>query len=401
MATASKVLVIGGGIVGLSTALSLQGRGVAVTVLDDAPARPPASFGNIGHIAIEQTAPLASLANLASLPRRLAAFGGPVSFPLAGIGQWLPFGLRLMARSSPDRFARGKAALTALLDAALPAWRARVEQIGRPDLLRETGHLVVWESAETAARGRGAALDAARPGLSVQDASRDDLALLDAVLRRPLAGAVRYRGSASVADPGLVLEAMRAALRRDGGRLETGLARPDRLADPAFDAVVVAAGVRSAQLLTALGHKVPMIAERGYHLQASPTAAWPAGLPPIVFEDRSLVVSGFASGLRATSFVEFTRHDAPPDPAKWRRIQRQVEALGLPFSGPLSTWYGSRPTLPDYLPAIGRTGRVTYACGHQHLGLTLGPLTGRLAAALVMGEPPEVDVGAFGLGRFG
>ncbi len=70
MTAPGSALVIGGGIVGLSVALALQERGTAVRLVDDAPARLPASAGNAGHIAIEQTAPLASLATLASLPRR-------------------------------------------------------------------------------------------------------------------------------------------------------------------------------------------------------------------------------------------------------------------------------------------------------------------------------------------
>jgi D-hydroxyproline dehydrogenase len=74
-------VTIGGGVVGLSVALALQSRGIAVTVFDAPGERPPASWGNAGHIATEQSEPLASWGAILSLPRRLAAFGGPVSFP--------------------------------------------------------------------------------------------------------------------------------------------------------------------------------------------------------------------------------------------------------------------------------------------------------------------------------
>jgi D-amino-acid dehydrogenase len=166
---------------------------------------------------------------------------------------------------------------------------------------------------------------------------------------------------------------------------------------------VVAAGVQSATLMRALGHAVPMIAERGYHIQSEQTR-WPEALPPVVIEDRALVVTRFSSALRATSFVEFTHMEAAPDPRKWARLKQHARALGLPFDGEISTWHGARPTLPDYLPALGRSRAapdVFYAFGHQHLGLTLGPFTGEIMAALVLGESTPVGVDEFTIERFG
>ena len=110
----------------------------------------------------------------------------------------------------------------------------------------------------------------------------------------------------------------------------------------------------------------------------------------------------FASGLRATSFVEFTRDDAPADDSKWKRLIRHAAELGLPFDSPTETWLGSRPTFPDYLPAIGRSTRdprTLYAFGHQHLGLTLAPVTGEIVAALAHNERPPVEVGPFAIDR--
>jgi len=105
-----------------------------------------------------------------------------------------------------------------------------------------------------------------------------------------------------------------------------------------------------------------------------------------------------------TSFVEFTRPDAPPDQRKWARLRAHADDLGLPFDGEERMWFGSRPTLPDCLPAIGRSTRdprVLYAFGHQHLGLTLGPVTGEIVAALATGERPSVDAAPYAIERFG
>ncbi|MGL4542610.1 MAG: FAD-dependent oxidoreductase, partial [Polymorphobacter sp.] len=106
-------IVIGGGVVGSACALRLAGAGVAVTLIDDAPAQPRASWGNAGHIAVEQVEPIASWATLRSAPRRHFARGGALDLPAVAIGAWLPFGLRLMHATT--RFDAGKAALSRLL----------------------------------------------------------------------------------------------------------------------------------------------------------------------------------------------------------------------------------------------------------------------------------------------
>ena len=166
---------------------------------------------------------------------------------------------------------------------------------------------------------------------------------------------------------------------------------------------MVAAGARSAKLVTPLGHSAPLIAERGYHIEAD-APGWPADLPPVVFEDRSMIATRFARGLRAASFVEFSRIGSAPDARKWARLRAHVAALGLPIGAGAAEWIGARPTLPDYLPAIGRhaaTPAIAYAFGHQHLGLTLAATTGEAVAAMLAGEAPAFDLTPFDLDRFG
>src|SRR3546814_17547734 len=117
-------------------------------------------------------------------------------------------------------------------------------------------------------------------------------------------------------------------------------------------------------------------------------------MPPVVFEDRSMIVTRFRSGLRAAGFVEFGRAESPSDARKWARLRAHVQALGLPFRLPGEPWMGARPTLPDYLPAIGRArpaGNPFYASGHPHLGHTMAPMTGGAVEAMQTGETPASD----------
>ena len=408
-----RAIVIGGGVIGLSAAVRLLQRGLSVTVIDAATMPGAASWGNAGHIAIEQVEPLASWPVLRSAPRRLFARGGALALPLPQIRHWLPFACRMAAASSAERVANGRSALRSLLTIAMPAWRDLVEHIGAAELLRETGHLVVWESSATAAAGLAAWRSADIGTARFHECDADELRALAPLTKRSVAGAIRFENTGQIADLPKLSEALRNCLRAHQGELLNATARRvisesggstvvldtgERL--PA-DLVVIAAGVASRQLLEPFCQPVPLIAERGYHLQMT-DHQWPE-FPPVVFEDRSLIVTRFDSGLRAASFVEFSSPGAPPDPRKWQRLRTHVEALGLPCGPPANQWMGARPTLPDYLPAIGRlpnAPNILYAFGHQHLGLTLAAVTADVVGQLATQSATTVDLSRFDIRRF-
>jgi glycine/D-amino acid oxidase-like deaminating enzyme len=407
-------LVIGGGLVGSSCALNLQLQGIRTTIVDPATTPRPASWGNAGHLATEQVEPLASPKTLRSFPRRLFFRGGALSLPAGDLDAWLPFALRLVRSSSSDRFAAGTNVLRSLLRRAIPAWRQLALTAGAEHLIAEAGHFVVWETPAGANAGRAVWRDADTGTASFRDATAEEIAALSAIVTRPIAGAIRFQGTGQVLDLGELADSLSKRLVQAGGLQRT--ARVQRLAVDGStaaalleggevlhaDIVVVAAGVASGALLQPLGYRVPIIAERGYHIQSA-NASWPAGLPPVVFEERSMIVTPFRSGLRAASFVEFARAESPADPRKWARLKRHVAELGLPLREPCSEWFGARPTLPDYLPALGRSRRAAnllYAFGHQHLGLTLAAISGELIAALARGATPEIDLTPLDLERF-
>lgn len=401
--------VIGGGVVGLASALALARAGFAVTVIDDDPGRQAASWGNAGHIAIEQVAPLASWATVRGLPRRRFAAGGAVGLPPAAWRHWLPFGLRLLGAARAARFAVGKVALGGLLAEAMPAWQRLGEALGQPGLLRIDGHIVAWSRPAAAAAGWRSWMAADIGTAAFRDTSRAERAAFPG---GPLADAIRFTNTAQIADLGGLDRALRAALAAAGGVFRAGAAgleMVDGAARVRLDGsllaeglVLVAGGARSGTLLAPLGQRVPIIAERGYHLRTS-DHDWPADLPPMVFEDRSMIVTRYADCVQVASFVEFAAIDTPADPAKWERLEAHVAALGLPLRGPFTRWMGARPTLPDYLPAIGRSARLPnllYAFGHQHLGLTLAAVTGEIVAGLATGAAVPVHLAPFSLERF-
>lgn len=417
--------VVGAGFVGLACALELQADGFEVELLDASAERQAASYGNAGHLATEQLSPLASWRNVQRLPRMLYSRGGPASFPMRQVGQWLPFGIRLLAACSPARFKRGLACNKALLAQAMSSWHLLLQRIGQADLLCQTGHRVVWESAKTAQTGMQAWLATDCGSSSAAPLTHDAIESISKQFAgKPMAG-LQFSGTGHIRD----LHKLRAAMcdvfvanggvwrRRSvlqirktagGSQIIVDDVQASMVGHPQ-DLIVVCAGVSSGALLRDdFGH-LPMIAERGYHLQLDQKSLANSGLDqPIVFEDRSLIITPFAHGLRLASFTEFSTTQAPADASKWQRLMQHAAWLGIQTEPDrLSQWMGSRPTLPDYLPAIGRSrsaSNLILACGHNHLGLTLAAVTGRLVRELARRQnsatSEDIDISALAPERY-
>jgi D-amino-acid dehydrogenase len=170
-----------------------------------------------------------------------------------------------------------------------------------------------------------------------------------------------------------------------------------------FDAVVIAAGAWSKQLARQVGDHVLLDTERGYHLNLDPGEAGELRRP-VVFPERGFVLAPMQDGIRLTSGVELAGLNAAPDFTRIRRLLPAARAMLPGLSDTVTRqWMGYRPSTPDSLPVIGaspRASRVFYAFGHQHLGLTLSAVTGRLIAALVAGRAPGLDLSPYRINRF-
>lgn len=416
MKVAQAYIVVGGGVVGTAIALRLQAAGRDVTLVDHGDPRRGASFGNIGHIAAEQGDPMPSSQTLLSAFGRLFAFQGPLDFRLRDAALWAPWTLRFVAASRPRRVEQGAEVLAHLLRDPLGAWARLTELANAPaDLVRASGHAAVWLDPARAAAGQKAWASARTVSAVVRPLEASELDAYDAVLAKRPAGGVAFEGTGQVSEPIRVVEALLEAFRQGGGRTVQARVTGIQATDPGVlvqledggaivaDALVVAAGAWSGRLLEPLGVRVPLLGERGYSLQ-SPTHDWPDHIPLTVFEEFPLVLARFTGGLRASSHVEFGDPSAPADPRKWRWIEDRIRTLGVSFSATPDRWCGPRPTLPDYLPAIGRLKahpQILYAFGHQHLGLTLAAETAEQVEGLVSGRASPAWLESLTVERFG
>jgi len=408
-----SIIVIGGGLIGAASALQVQHAGVRTTLIDPGDMRRGASFGNAGHLGPEQVSPWSTWGNVAGAPARAFGLGGALDFRWRDIGAWGPWSTRFLAACAPGRVNASRAALSAILAEAVPAWKRLAALAGAPEIVRDHGHVVVWMNRARAEIGLSDWARTPVGSVKLREWSDADLARYEGVLRAQPAAGLFFEGAGQVRDPQHARDAMLAAFTARGGeviadqvgRIDAGAT--DVVAELSgqtlgADAALVAAGAWSGPLMAQLGAAAPLIGERGYHIHSA-EHAWPENLPTTIFEERSMVISRFTSGLRATSFLEFGDASAAPDARKWARLKQHVRELGVRFSPAPQQWMGPRPTLPDYVPAIGRLKRhprVLYAFGHAHLGLTMCAITSELILALAQDHAPPFDLAPYAVERF-
>lgn len=410
------IIVVGAGIIGASAAYRLTQAGLRPLVIDAAAPAHGCSFGNAGLIAVDHVAPLASPETMRGVARMLLDPSGPLRLHARALLSMAPWMLRFALAARPNTFARNTAALASLVTHAGDAWQRLVDARIVADLYRDIGALYVYEKPVEASAQRKQCALYEKYGVQYQDLTPSQVRERYLPALTPNVSHARYfPAMASVADPLRVAERIFDAARAAGavfmqaevtalhamadGSIRVQMGADERRARK----VVLCAGARTASLARMLGRKIPLTAERGYHVALA--APRPDTLHvPVSFVERGFTCNPLAAGIRLAGTVELGARGGP-DFSRADILATHFARLFPGAQAPQveSRWYGDRPTLPDYLPMIGALPglpSVVVATGHQHLGLTLGPLTGELVAALISGAPPGVDLAPFGVGRF-
>ena len=406
------VVVLGAGIVGVSTAYAARQRGLSVVVVDRREPGSETSYGNAGILSSGSILPLNQPSLWKSLPKYLTnqhhALRWNPAWAIRNTG-WI---VQFLANATKATTKPRATALRGLSAASLKLHREWIVKAGAPERIRETGWLKAWRSDGTAAAKAEQAL-LAEYGIKSELLDRQAISALEPNILPVYKVGLLHSETASVNSPGNVVKAYARMLTGSGGEIRQSDIRsimPDGdgwravLSDGEIFArhIVVALGPWSAELLRPLGYRVPLAFERGYHREFKPNPARTL-LRPIHDAEGAFLMTPMENGIRVTSGVELTARDAPSSHDQIdavtplaRGVVEFGEAVG-------ETWRGARPTLPDSLPMIGPAPRhkgLWLAFGHQHIGFTTGPATGAAIAAMIGGAEPPFDASAFSPGRY-
>jgi len=408
----TDVAVLGAGIVGVAAALHLQMRGRDVVLIDRRGAGEETSYGNAGIIERATIFPYLFPRDL----RKLAIYAvnglNEARYNWRDIPAFAPFLYRYFIESASRRALDHALSIRPLIEACLDDHEKLMALAGVQHLLRKTGWLKVFRDAASFDEGRRAA-EALKPfGLNIAALDAPGLRQVEPSLRQGL-GAIHYLDPASVSDPQALTLGYLKLFEARGGRFLRGDAISLRPAANGFGVeteqgpllareTVVCLGPWSDLALKPLGYKIPFAVKRGYHRHFHA----PEGKlsRPVLDADRGYLLAPMAQGIRLTTGAEFARRDSKPDYAQVEQSEifaRELFPLGTRIEE--TPWMGRRPCLPDMLPVLGPAPRhkgLWFNFGHQHHGLTLSAVCGRLLAEMMTGEAPFADPTPFSIERF-
>ncbi|WP_111411965.1 NAD(P)/FAD-dependent oxidoreductase [Billgrantia lactosivorans] len=411
-----ETVVLGAGMVGVSIAWHLARRGRSVLLVDRRPPGQETSYGNGGLIQREAVRPYAFPREPGKWLSALSNRRVDIRYRLGGILQFAGPLYDYWRHSAPRRYARIVPEYASLIALSTQEHAPMIEAAGAAHLIGKEGWLEVHRSHAELERRRDEAEDAARRfGVTHDLLDAGGLAQREPQLGAELAGAIHWTNSWSVSDPGALVAAYADSFRRQGGEFLQASVRRIRQQGEGWcidseagrheaREVVVALGPWAGEWLRGLGYRLPTFVKRGYHMHYGVAEArrlrhW------IADADVGYILAPMRAGIRLTTGAELAPLDAPPRQGQLEAAERKARELYPALGERLDAqpWKGARPCLPDMKPVIGPAPRhkgLWLAFGHGHQGFTMGPVTGRLMAELMEGEPTAVDMAPFRADRF-
>lgn len=411
------VLILGAGIVGISTGIHLLKRGRSVTLVDKNQPGRETSYGNAGIIQREGVRPHAFPRDLHTLMQVGLHLSTAARYEPLALPRIAPPLLKYWWASSPDHYRQVVENYAPLIARSIDTHAELIAEAG-PDaekLISKKGWYLVFRTLEKLQR-EAAKAEEDRKRFSIHHEVVDwaGLKALEPSLIGGLAGGIHWTDPWTVTDPGgLVTEYFKlfeklggtfvageaSGLSQDGGTWQTRVGGTLQTAKQA----VIALGPWAPEVLDKLGYRLPLFVKRGYHMHYKPAEG--AALNHLLLDaEVGYVLAPMARGIRLTTGAEFNLRDAAPTPVQLGKAEQAAkEVFPLGERVDPQPWKGARPCTPDMMPIISKAPKhegLYAGIGHAHHGFTLGPATGELLAQMMTGEATAIDVKPFRMERF-
>lgn len=414
-----KVHVIGGGVIGICSAYYLQKAGYEVSIVDKGDFDAGCSYGNAGMIVPSHFVPLASPGVISKGLRWMFSASSPfyirprLDLQLA---QWL---WHFYRACSPEKVKMAMPIIRDLNQGSRLLYQEISAALDVPFDLENKGLLMLFRSAKGEKEEIAGAETANELGVKAEVLSSSDLVQVEDGTKLEARGGVLYPGDSHLS-PHLFMNNIISYLKASGVNFlprtmltgwETQKGKITHLQTQdggriAVDQVVLAAGSWSQKLLKSLKINMPIQDGKGYSITLAKPNQRPA-IPSILSEDK-VAITPMGGDLRFGGTLELGGMSKAVNP---KRVQGILSSLpqyypniDLPNQKEVDIWVGFRPCSPDGLPYIGRSSQVpnlVLAGGHAMMGMSLGPITGKLIAEVIGGHSPSIDLSLLQPERYG
>ncbi|MDG1753091.1 MAG: FAD-dependent oxidoreductase [Thalassotalea sp.] len=410
------IAVVGAGIIGINCAVELQARGYQVTLIDKGAVGEGCSKANAGHFATEQILPLAEPSILLQLPKMLLNPLGPVALSPKHFPKSFPWFIKFIANMFQSKRSKNIQALKNINKHAIDYYKPLLKAAEAEHLLIEKGSLLVYENTplEKIKKQHQAYL---KQGIKVKLLDKGQTLLLEPNLHRNIQYSLYFTEVAHTLNPLALSQKLNEFGQALGYTFKSFNVKTINHSDSqvelsdgeeclTFDHVVISTGAWSETLLKQLNYKLPIEAERGYSLDLSEQTKNQLNRP-VASAERRFIITPMSHGLRLAGTAEFAGLTQTANMKRAATLHKNAQFIlnELPKLSEEKShaWMGCRPSLPDSLPVICSAPNhknITFALGHQHLGLTLGAISGKLIGQIISNEKTAIDISPFSISRF-
>jgi D-amino-acid dehydrogenase len=412
--TEKPIVIVGAGIVGVSTAIWLQRDGHKVILVDRAGPAEGASFGNGGILASCSCVPVTGPGLIAKAPRMLLDPTQPLFLRWGYLPKLAPWLLKYLSHANAADTTRIAKAIAGVTADSLNDHLALAAGTGAEKWIVPSEYAYIYRDRahfEEDAFGWNLRRE---NGFTWEEIEGQAFRDWDGIFASDLGFAAKFDDHGRISDPGQYVKDLAAHVVAQGGQLlkadvtdvvrENGQVTAIRAGGENIpcSAVVIATGVWSGALAKKLGLSVPLEAERGYHIELWEPNFMPKA--PVMVASGKFVATPMEGRLRIAGVVEFGGTEAGASQAPLNLLKKNGIAAfpGLKWKE-MTEWVGFRPAPADSIPVIGEVPGIKGAFtgfGHHHIGLTGGPKTGRLLAQMIAGRQPNVDVSVYSPARY-
>jgi len=409
-----RIAVIGAGIVGVSCALWLQRDGHDVVLIDREGPAAGTSYGNAGILALCSVVPVNSPGLGSSAPKMIFNPNSPLFLRWSYLPKMLPWLMRFLGRANIGDATAAAKALTPILFDSYEQHSALAKGTDAHKWLKATDYLFVYDDRKTFEKEKFTWDLRKKMGFEWDEMESAQFDEYDPILKGSNKFAIRLKNHGFISDPGKYVTALAEHFMERGGELRIAQVtdieyQNDTITSIATDTgnikcdhAVLAAGIWSKDLAKKLGINPSMESERGYHIELINPSIMPRA--PIMLVSGKFIIAPMEGRIRCAGIVEFGGVDAPPSKAPFELLKRQIHAAIPDLSyDHMEEWMGHRPSTSDSIPIIGPIKNITgaYAAfGHQHIGLTSGPKTGRMIADMIAGRKSNINLAPYEVSRF-
>lgn len=412
-----KAIVVGGGVVGLSSAYYLKERGWEVTLIDKTDLSDSCSYGNLGMIVPSHFVPLAMPGMISQGIKWMFNSRSPFYVKPSLNFDLINWGLKFVKSATEKNVEQSAIPLRDINLLSKSLYEALAAKPGFDFDLEKKGIMMYFKTEKVAEEEIHLAHRAQSLGLDVEPLSKQQAQAMEPAIELDVLGAVHYRCDAHLY-PNKLIPQLIQYLKQAGVKFETGNAVEKIVKEGSIikkvitakgsfdaDAIVMAAGSWLPQLTKMAGLSIPLMPGKGYSfMQNNP--AKKLNIPSIFCEAR-VAVTPMNGGIRYGGTMEIAPVNSK---VNMKRVEGIVNSIPKYFSNvqldlpeEKNVWYGFRPCTPDGVPYIGQSKKISnlfIAGGHAMSGLSLGPASGKLIAELVNGQQTSMDITAFNPERF-